>query len=101
MSRTYKHITKDLKKNEYARRMFTINFEFWNYYSSEKERLKLFLIEYHWEGRRENAPKYFKQALNNSKRNKDKQTLIRHLKYDSFEDMSSFKWKNDANYYYF
>lgn len=101
MSDTYRHITKNLEKNEYAKRIFRSHFECQDFYDSKEERLKRFLISYHRDGSKQNAPKSFRKILNNQKRNKDTQKLIRHIKYEDYDNMISFKWKKDANYYYF
>lgn len=101
MSRTYRHITKDGKKNAYARKMYMKWFDRQDYYDSKKEMLDNFLMQYHREGYVQNAPKVFRDLMNKSKKISDKQKLITHLKNDTFDNMPSFKWHKDANYIYF
>lgn len=101
MSRTYRHITKSGEKTKFAKKMYMQWFESQSYYDSKEEAFEKFLIQFHREGYRHTAPKNFRKKINNMKRNQDKQKLIRHLKEERLDDMSSFKWLKDAGYHYF
>lgn len=101
MSRTYRHINKDLEKNTYAKKMYMLWFEGKQYYDTKEEALESFNLQFHRDGFRHNADKSYRKILNNSKRNKSKNLILKHLHADTLEKLEVVKWYKDANLWYF
>lgn len=101
MSRTYRHINKNLEKNRYAKIMYMQWFESQTYYDNEEERKKAFEKEFHRDGYRHNADKSYRKIINRSKRSKFKNELIRNINNNTIEKIEIVKWHKDANLWYF
>jgi len=101
MSRTFRNRTPYGKINAYARHEFT-NFSNRPYYRKQTQLtcIDLFLKDVIRFGNVWKVPKKYRKFKIRSKKRKDIQILYVNLKYDTLDNMTSFKWSNDAGYHY-
>lgn len=101
MSRSVKHRTRDGKLTDYVKSI--VRFSHKKYLSSEDMAYVQWSIDGYtrkWSNQMQ-APREYRRAINASKRARDNMALYNAVKYDTCDDLPSFKWYKDAGYSYF
>lgn len=101
MSRTIRNRTQSNGLNGYAWHKHKESMERWRKWDDTDERaVNNFLTFYRRDGYGMRRSGKMRRAFNRSQKSKCRETIRHSLKYDSFDNLATIRWRNASRYYY-